>query len=269
MSQFFRIKDFKYNTIAQHSGQLNNLWTDQLDGIIIRQVISPSVLSTFLTLLSDPITNLPRTSYYWGQVYGRVLTSQLDDLDEYYSDAAAYNINLPAIWGDDNNTWPEFFSEMLQLLHGRNADVPQFTNEKCCTSSTIRIIADGSELTTHCGNQFAYKSSKFDDLKKISLLDNQVSYFLLLQEPSEGGELTIFDAKWSNRSQYSNQSSDLFHTIESRGSIQLDLRAGDLLIFQGGQFYHRVERAQGPIPRITLGGFITPSIDKQNLYFWS
>ena len=255
--QFLRFIEFEYNTIAQHSGLLSQLWNDQLDGIILREVISPSVISSFLSLLSKPITNF------------RVLASQLDDLDKYYSDAADYNLNLPAIWGDDNKTWPQFFSDILQVLYGRAAYVPYFADDKCCASSTVRIISNGNELTTHCGNQFAYNSSKFEDLNAISLLDNQVSYFLLLQVPSEGGELTIFDAKWSNRFQYSNQNNDFIHSIESRDSIKLDLRAGDLLIFQGGQIYHRVERAQGAIPRITLGGFITPSLDKQKLYFWS
>ena len=268
-SSFFRLLDFHYSSIEHHSGVINGLWNNQVDGIVVRELISPSLASHFVELLSDPSFDLPRTVYYWGQVFGRVLTSQLDDLDKYFNSASLYEANLPQIWGHNATSWPSFFSEFLYRLSGKIATVPQYSNCLSFISSTVRIISNGKQLTTHCGNQFAECSPKLDSLSKITLLDDQVSYFVLLQEPSQGGELTVFDALWSNRLSYTTQGLSLIQSIESRDSVQLDLKVGDLLIFQGGQIYHRVECIQGVTPRITLGGFITPSHDFQNLYFWS
>ena len=266
---YFRCLDINFDSINEHSGIMRNLWSDQLDGIIIRDVVSKSFISEFLQLVTDSGANIPSISYYWGQVFGRVLTSQLDDIDEYFKDALLYDSNLPQIWGNSSSSWPTFFSQILQILYGQLACIPQLSNGKFLLSSTVRLISHGKELTTHCGNQFAQNTSKLYDLSRISILDDQVSYFLLLQPPFEGGELSIFDAKWSDRSEILSAGATLVQTIESRDSLKLDLKAGDLLIFQGGQIYHRVERIHGSIPRITLGGFITPSLDMQKLYFWS
>ena len=268
-SSFFRLLDFQSSSIEHYPGVINGLWNNQVDGIIVRELITPSVASKFIELLCDSSLDLPRSNYYWGQVFGRVLTSQLEDLDQYFIEASLYESNLPPIWGQSITSWPSFFSELLYTLSGKIATVPSLSNSLSFISSTVRIISNGKELTTHCGNQFAECSSKLDSLSKISLLDDQVSYFLLLQEPSLGGELTVFDALWSNRSSYTRQGLSLIQSIESRDSLKLDLKVGDLLIFQGGQIYHRVECIHGVTPRITLGGFITPSHDLHNLYFWS
>ena len=268
-ASYFRCLDFDFQSINAHSQTLSQLWTNDIDGIIIRDLVSKPILDHFLQLIFDTESNLPSINYYWGQVFGRVLTSQLDDIDEYFHDASLYDMHLPQIWGDPPTSWPKFLSYVLSILSGKPSLVPQLCNGKTLLSSTIRVISDGKELTTHCGNQFAHNTSKLNELGQISILDDQVSYFLLLQSPSEGGELSIYDARWSDRSQYLYPGSTLHQSIESRRSHMLDLKAGDLLIFQGGQIYHRVERIRGSIPRITLGGFITPSTDMQNLFFWS
>jgi hypothetical protein len=46
-------------------------------------------------------------------------------------------------------------------------------------------------------------------------------------------------------------------------------KKGDMILFQGGNIWHRVETVRGNIPRITFGGFIGISIDKTKFYYWS
>ena len=266
--KFFRLLDFDVKHLHDYYGVLAQLWNNRLDGLIIRNIASQPLIEKFLILLDETGYNIPVTRYYWGKVYGRVLTSELNDIEQYYKDAAIYDTNLPLIWGD-GQSWEYYFRNILHILYGKSAGIPKFDDGNMCTSSTIRVISDGKSLTTHCGNQFAYNSSKFNKLKSVSILDDQLSYFLLLQKPMQGGDLTVFNAKWSKRNEYSNINSNMIKSIEASQSIKLELNPGDLLIFQGGQIYHRVECINGPIPRITLGGFLTPSKDLTKLYFWS
>ena len=82
-ASYFRCLDFDFQSINAHSQTLSQLWTNDIDGIIIRDLVSKPILDHFLQLIFDTESNLPSINYYWGQVFGRVLTSQLDDIDEY------------------------------------------------------------------------------------------------------------------------------------------------------------------------------------------
>ena len=44
---------------------------------------------------------------------------------------------------------------------------------------------------------------------------------------------------------------------------------GDMIVFAGGQIWHKVEFVQGSRPRFTIGGFMSRSKDDKTLYFWS
>ena len=42
-----------------------------------------------------------------------------------------------------------------------------------------------------------------------------------------------------------------------------------MILFQGGNIWHRVETVRGNKPRITLGGFGGTSLNKEKIYYWS
>jgi hypothetical protein len=42
-----------------------------------------------------------------------------------------------------------------------------------------------------------------------------------------------------------------------------------LVVFAGGQLYHRIEEVYGTKLRITLGGFLGYSTSNSDIYYWS
>ena len=148
--------------------------------------------------------------------------------------------------------------------------------------STFRYLTpDKGLMSVHCGNYFGKTFEDFyKDLTKKVAVENQMSFFIMLQEPEAGGELSLFNFRWKNGQTKSNPSEDneIIQPDGSKMYVEEDPaiikdkiapKKGDMILFQGGNIWHRVETVRGNIPRITFGGFIGISIDQQKFYYWS
>ncbi len=43
---------------------------------------------------------------------------------------------------------------------------------------------------------------------------------------------------------------------------------GDIIIFQGGNIWHKIETVMRKNPRISFSGFMEISLDKKKFYYW-
>ena len=148
--------------------------------------------------------------------------------------------------------------------------------------STYRYLTpDVGLMSVHCGNYFGKTFEDFyKDLTKKVAVENQMSFFIMLQEPDSGGELTLFNFRWK-QGQTKNDPREDNEIIQPDGSKmyvednpniikdKIKPKKGDMILFQGGNIWHRVETVTGNTPRITFGGFIGISIDKTKFYYWS
>ncbi len=147
------------------------------------------------------------------------------------------------------------------------------------SAGTFRIfLPNQGGLHVHCGNLFQAQSEFYYSLIENDIDKNdQLSYFLVIQQPELGGELTIYDMLWKDvkkkKSQEENESvideggNTIF--LKDVPSFSVKLMLGDILVFAGGPIWHRVENIGGGIPRITLGGFLNYSKDGKELFYWS
>lgn len=115
-------------------------------------------------------------------------------------------------------------------------------------------------------------------LGNYKLLLNDFSYFICLQDTS-GGEIVLFDYPW-REGQYADLSEPLNPKIvdPQEGPVEclkngvlkksISVKAGDMILFNGGTTWHMVNKIQGPIERVTLGGFIEPQ-DNGELRLWA
>ena len=136
-------------------------------------------------------------------------------------------------------------------------------------------------MSVHCGNYFGQTFERFyEDLTKKVAVENQMSFFIMLQEPDAGGELSLFNFRWK-KGQTKDSPSEDNEIIQPDGSRmdvnnnsnitkdKIDPKKGDMILFQGGNIWHKVETIQGQKPRITFGGFIGISVNKDKFYYWS
>lgn len=134
------------------------------------------------------------------------------------------------------------------------------------------------ELVTHCENLFFTEfPSFFNWLSEHGVKNNQFSFFVTLQNTELGGELCCYNLSWDTVKERVN-----FDTLKDVNGNEIRLddqhadkfkikpKIGSLLLFNGGNIWHRVEKVAGPKSRITVGGFVSSSKQKNDgLLMWA
>lgn len=144
---------------------------------------------------------------------------------------------------------------------------------------TIRELLPGKgELIIHCENLFFKEFPLFFELlQDLDIKENKLSYFITLSAAEEGGELCCFDINWSDvKKRVDNELLEDEHeqtiNIVNNPNVHryfVKPEPGDLLLFAGGNVWHRVEKVAGFKSRITLGGFIAETTTPGKYYIWS
>src|SRR5690606_22825792 len=101
---------------------------------------------------------------------------------------------------------------------------------------------------------------------------SQISFFIVLSRPELGGELRLYASTWQpdvdafsgvNRA---SPEADALASLD--GFFDHDPEVGDLMLFDGGRYYHRVNEIGGTRPRWTYAGFVARASDRQGIRFW-
>jgi hypothetical protein len=128
-------------------------------------------------------------------------------------------------------------------------------------------------LRTHAGNEFVEENlpKSLAHLATQSPVRDHLSYFVVLRESQIGGKLSVYELLYEDRTaeiQYwedVQRDDSLFDAIPH---LAHHPRPGDLTIFGGGWRYHRVDPVEGPVSRMTYGGFANVSHDGRRLHMW-
>ncbi len=202
------------------------------------------------------------------------------EIDPYFAAAGAFWDNFPEKFGID-------FSDRVKKVFekisgGRPVGVPQEPNKNISFSPAQmrEMYAGKGGIYVHCGKYFRDRFSSFYTyLKDVSIVDEQISYFVMLQPPDSGGELTVYDILYNNVKQKNEEWDNKIVIADDGTAIDLEdpkgvrrrkLRPGkgDMIVFDGGNIWHRVEDPEGSKNRVTAGGFMTFSHDNSKVYFW-
>lgn len=134
------------------------------------------------------------------------------------------------------------------------------------------------DFKLHCGNQFIDLFPEYFAYltPKVHVRD-QLSYFIMLQEPEKGGRLILYDVSWK-QAQICDSKKNTLETVKGKKifldtdkSVKrryLNIKQGDLLVFAAGEFWHEVEQVYGDRNRITYGGIIGNGADNPKEIFW-
>ena len=199
-----------------------------------------------------------------------------EPVDVYFSAAAQITDNLKnfvsvdvaqrfhEVFRDINNNQP------VEVLNGPNDTKFVPVNFRLMTpevgAKATSLIHNGANVTARCVNTYQH-------LKGLMDFDNQLSFFCIIQNCVEGGDITIYDFP---RDEYPNISD--FRYLEKDGKrIDLEttkdkctvhMKPGDLIVFPGGQLWHRVDIIKKG-QRISLGGFATDRYSDNNWFYWT
>jgi hypothetical protein len=167
-----------------------------------------------------------------------------------------------------------------QMSGGREILIPEGNKPGSqLAPANIRVLKPHfGGIHLHSGNYFQKEFPNFFDFLsyKINFLD-QLSYFIMLNPPAKGGELTIYDLEWKDvQTKAALYENDVVQKLDG-SSLQMNTvdrmylspQKGDMIMFAGGPIWHRVEDIEGNQPRITVGGFMGFSHDDKEIYYWA
>ncbi len=270
---FIKFETIDVSELGRHPDALRQMYAGSLGGLVIKNVYSPDRMARVVEQLAVEATNYPRTSFparFKAHFYGRCLDGSDPALGEYLRDAERFRAETLAVFGD-GAPFEARIEEMLRALAGgRDVRLPRHTDGRAYTPATIRIVLEGGQIGTHCGNEAATRPA-YSHLNTLIDPTDQISYFLTLQAPLQGGELIVYSLKWSDIDESRivggrTQVEDLLRDAEW---MAVAPSAGDLLIFDGGRYFHRVAMVVGERIRWTIGGFVMFARPGDIVHYWS
>lgn len=278
---FFKFTEIPFSEIEQNGHLVRQLRHSQLDGFITTDVFTTDEISQMKSFLDQMGQNefMPTPS---GKIFPApfaTITDAEERLENYYK-----SLQLLDKYVSENPAVKHFMNKLDTFFKSIASDfkvsIPENKiNHKKVAPGTFRLFYPGmGGLHVHCGLLFQAQSMFYYSLLKNDInMDEQLSYFVVLQQSELGGELTIYDMLWDKVKQKESPENNTF-VIDTEGKqIQLDTvrsfsvkpKPGDILVFSGGPIWHRVEDIKGQSPRITFGGFLNYSNDDNELYYWS
>lgn len=271
------VLDFKFIDASDthlHADAFREIYNGTRGGLVVRGVYSKDEMARVVKRLEGSQQNFPQMllpasqkSYF----LGLCLEGGDPSLKDYLDAATRFRREtLPVFEG------MEPFESRIERLFaslagGRKVELAHFSDGRPYTPATIRILPPGGQLAPHCGNEMFNRPS-YTHLHSIVDEYDQISYFLTLQEPEGGGGLIIYSLKWDEVGPddiLPDGRSNVGRLLADAEWMEVRPSAGDVLMFDGGRYLHRVDWIQGERTRWTMGGFLMFDQSGQKLYYWA
>jgi hapalindole-type alkaloid chlorinase len=277
----FRVLDIHASEVEQHSTALQDIVFNRLyEGIIIREVFSKNLMEQVVNRLdqdTDEISSAYIPSYVSSYGYNLPGLASVEDLEKYFGLAPILHNIYRSLFSGDNDYQERIRSIFGSLSGGLSAKVPTSLKGQIYNPSTIRMLPPGGDIIVHVGNTFVFLPAA-QHLTTLFDLTSQLSFFIPLAVPEAGGELIVYSLELEEEKKANKeidilklwqQNQKILESIDQYESIALAPQPGDMLLFDGGRYYHRVSLVEGSRRRITTGGFINFSKEHDAIYYWS
>jgi hypothetical protein len=278
----FKVLDVPFGELGRHPDLARELCEGRYDVALIRGVFRRDTMDVALDRLvkgehgitvspqSNPDTSVPQVI-----VYGHSITpNDLDTGDpsqyraRYHDKAIEFRARCRVLFEGVEDYERRIGETFAAIGGGASVAVPQDPEGRLFTPSTIRRLAPKAEINLHVGNYFrtsdaySFLGTLFSDL-------DQLSFFVPLSPPESGGEIEVFELTWGDPRTPLREGFVDAPVVER--TVRFESYApdkGDMFLFNGGRFYHRVDHVVGAHPRWTIGGFLAFSREGSTLYHW-
>jgi hypothetical protein len=290
----YDFKEINYADLPLYPDAIAEMYTGRRDGFLIKNVLTSAQVDTILKafdtvqqqdkdIAHTPVgfTHPPIFAEYSRKMNGLDEAVKKKETEAYFELCQSFNTQFNANFGID--AFAKITAIFTTLSGGRKVTVPDgVENKGNYPFATFRyLIPEQGLMSVHCGNYFGTIFDKtYDHLTSVVAVENQMSFFIMLNEPDEGGELSLFNFRWEKgqTKTYPGEDNEIIMADGSKRYLQTDStiqknkirpRKGDMILFQGGNIWHRVEMVKGTKPRITLGGFLSLNYAGDKILYWS
>lgn len=282
----FNFLDIHVSEIQQHKNAIQAMMFDRkFEGMIIREVFPRDTVDRVNQILEQEDAGIerilfPDPSEKDAYLLGQALISSNPDLQEYFAHAAAFRKQCRLLFQGKPDFETQIESVFQHLSGGLPVKIPTGPQGQTYASATIRVLPEGREIGIHVGNEFLHLVQA-NHLQTMVDLTDQISFFIPLSVPQAGGELVVYSLEYDDvapflpKDRHKNggktyrTGTKAFELVERYPSMTFTPGPGDMLIFDGGRYYHRVSPIIGKRPRRTIGGFLSLSREHDAVYYWS
>jgi hypothetical protein len=278
---FFNFIEVPIEKLSESGHLVKQVKSKEIDGFVVRNVLSAQEVNDVLAALQKPLDELALATPS-GKNFPApfaIMTDSGERLDAYFKSL------------DTLNEW-KTCNPALKLVHDRmdiffksvgkdyevSIPINKIKGQHVSAGCYRQFFKGKGGLYVHCGNLFQQQTEHYYSLLVNDIdMNDQLSFFLKLQNSEEGGELTIYDMLWEDFVAKSSQAENET-VIDAKGNtiylkdveqFTVQPLAGDVLIFAGGPIWHRVEDIRGDTSRITYGGFLNFSKNEKELFYWA
>ena len=284
-NNIYTFKNLNRQEIEAGLISLHDIVSNQLHGLIINNFLSPDEVALLIKGLRNTsdsnvihiekdFDSYPMSFAQFDQMLERNLLKE----EDYFLKSEEFINSFVQKFGVDIVSKMKTIFASIKDAPGIEIPKKPNTNNKYVPFTFRELFPGEGCLKAHCENLFFQEfPSFFEKINAFSTLDNQLSFFIVLQKPELGGELTLFDIIWNKNQKRLNDNEivlqdNTHYQFENEQALKRDYHhpeVGSLVLFSGGKIWHRVEKVQSQPSRITLGGFLSFSHDGKTLYSWS
>lgn len=282
-TRFLNTLDVHVDQLHRYPDALRDIYDEKIDVLYIRNAYSRDTMAAICERL-DRNEALMQVSHMEQEndelkqmlIYGVSITPNNihklgPPLDDYLAAAVKFRSACREVFAGH----PDYETRITELFRvaggGREVKVPYTSDGRDYTPSTVRYIPDGCQIPIHVGNYFLHQPvSK----PLLELLDTrvQISFFIPIAMPGSGGELYVYDLLYEDaRTPRDDIGNVDVPTLDREFNRETHVPGiGDLFIFNGGKYYHRVTHVKSAPQerRWTIGGFLAFAKDGQRIYFY-
>lgn len=279
-ANLFRFSD-TINGVELNSRLLEDLFQRKLHGHIQRGFLSKKECEDLVINFYKEVgtSKDPKSTLIYPPNFYQIRNENVDA--KHYQRAKDYIEQFPSTYGVDVH---EKFFSFLQSIHPNvKVEIPPGKENGYYQPTTFRSLPpDETVMFAHCENQLR---ELFDAhcayLSEMTDIYDSLSFFVMLQEPEQGGRLVLYNVDWDRAKKGGASRTNSVELVtgerinlDAKGSsienVKIDMKAGDLILFPGGQVWHSVEPVSGSTNRVTFGGFLSKGKkDADTLFVWS
>jgi len=266
--------DVVASATASESTGIADLLARRLDGLTIHGVFSPDEAGRAVEAMDrHPEARTPA-------MFGTMLGTPLPQFRGSPGDADHFTAYL-----DQVPTWERYYRDAFgfdpfervvrvvsPMAGGLRVASPRREGQTY-NPGNVRWYEPGSGgLPAHVGNEFQmHDDPSMEHLRTTTVTRDFLSWFVVLQAPSAGGALSVFDLLHGSHTPAQTQWTEVGRVdsdFDGKAVAQISPGPGDMILFGGGWRWHRVDQVGGVRARVTYGGFAGPSLDATTLHFW-
>lgn len=268
---FYRVARVPFAELAPGDDLFGRVLRGDPNGVIVEGFLPPERAAAIVAKLEAGASISPRRRFareFEAYSIGPCLDQAEGGLGEYLDAAPGFARAADELFEEDIHA--RFEAVLRALAGGRDVVLPRGPDGRPYGRFTLRCLPPGGRIPPHCENE-QIRRPPYEHLR--GLIDDRalISFYLTLAPAELGGELSIhaLGAHELDRIATRARHSEPGGALEGRASTAVRPLAGDLIVFDGGRFFHQVLPVRGSANRWTMGGFSALSPDGRAVLAWA